>query len=185
MRIKIDQSINWFLFAVALTLIFLTIYTAVQQSLRQSANDPQIQMAEDAAAALNGGMQPMNVVGTGGVDMAQSLAPFMIVYDASGKVLAASGKLNGVPPVLPPGVYKHVQNHGEDRITWQPQNGVRIAAVIVPFSGRQSGYVLAGHSLREVEKRENNLFLQTALAWIVTLIITLFLPDLGIAKSGK
>ncbi len=41
-------------FAVAVTGFCLLAYVTVQQSLRQGANDPQIQMAQDAVAALEG-----------------------------------------------------------------------------------------------------------------------------------
>ena len=43
---------NIFFDLVILTVIFLAIYVASQQILRISANDPQIQMAEDTVAAL-------------------------------------------------------------------------------------------------------------------------------------
>lgn len=59
------------------------IYTAVQQDLRQSANDPQIQMAEDTATKLAAGQQVQNVVPAEKVDIATSLAPYIIVFDAS------------------------------------------------------------------------------------------------------
>ena len=45
----------WLPLAAVTTLLCGLIYLAVQQSLRWGANDPQIQMAEDAAAALAAG----------------------------------------------------------------------------------------------------------------------------------
>ena len=45
----------WLPFAVIVTAFCGLAYVTVQQALRQGANDPQIQMAEDAAAALDGG----------------------------------------------------------------------------------------------------------------------------------
>jgi hypothetical protein len=64
-----------------------------------------------------------------------------------------------------------MQTHSEDRITWEPRAGVRIAAVIVSFKGRAAGYVLAGRLLTEVEKREGALFWQFFTAWILSLIV--------------
>ena len=46
---------GWLPFAVVVTAFCALAYATVQQSLRQAANDPQIQMAEDTAASLNGG----------------------------------------------------------------------------------------------------------------------------------
>ena len=63
--------------------------------------------------------------------------------------------------------------HGQDRITWQPRTGVRQAIVAVYFHGRKTGYVVAGRSLREVEKRVDDLGLIVAAAWLVTLLATL------------
>jgi hypothetical protein len=53
---KIGEALKvWFVLAVVTTVLSGLIYLAVQQSYRQSANDPQIQMAEDGAAALENG----------------------------------------------------------------------------------------------------------------------------------
>src|SRR4051812_19741980 len=90
----------WLPVALIITVLSGLVYVAVQQNFRQSANDPQIQMAEDAAAALEAGAQPQAVVGTGKVDMARSLAPFLIVYDDQGQPLAASVQLNGQIPTV-------------------------------------------------------------------------------------
>jgi hypothetical protein len=146
------------------------VYVAVQQSYRQGANDPQIQMAEDAAAQLETGQQPATVVGSTTVDMARSLAPFMIVYDEAGNVLAASVQLDGSVPPIPPGVLAAAQQSGENRLTWQPQEGVRMASVVTRFGGSHPGYVLAGRSLREVEARVDRLTQVTGLAWVVGLV---------------
>ena len=45
----------WLPFAVVICAFSGLAYTTVQQSERQAANDPQIQMAEDSAAALDDG----------------------------------------------------------------------------------------------------------------------------------
>jgi uncharacterized protein YacL len=59
---------------------------------------------------------------------------------------------------------------GENRITWQPREGVRIAAVIVSY---QNGFVLAGRNLREVEIRETQVTQFAGLAWILAIIASL------------
>ncbi len=64
-------------------------------------------------------------------------------------------------------------NSGENRITWQPRPDVRIASIILYYhSAVSEGYILAGRSLREIEKRESFLELQTVLALIATLFAT-------------
>ena len=148
---------------ILLTLIFGTIYGTVQQNFRSSANDPQIQMAEDVAYALNHGALPETVVSKNQIDIRQSLAPFVVIYDAKGEPLIGSGILDGKTPRLPKGVFDSVMRYGEDRVTWQPDKEVRIASVIIPFN---SGFILAGRSLREVEKRESKLEVMITLGWL-------------------
>ena len=140
------------------------VYASVQQSLRQSANDPQIQMAEDAAAALENGTPPSMIVpkNASPIDIATSLAPYLIVFDDAGDPIAGNAALNAKIPAFPAGVFDYVRTHGEDRITWQPQPGVRSAAILVRVaSGSIPGFVLAGRSLREVEIREDKLSFMT------------------------
>ena len=163
----------WFPIAIATTFICLLIYAAVQHDLRQSANDPQIQMAEDAAAKLEIGIFPPLVLPEEKVEITKSLAPYMIILDGKGNYLASSATLNGKPPTLPPGVYAHAKANKQHRVTWQPEPGVRSAVTIEYFKGSNEGYVVAGRSLREVEIRIDRIFTLVVLAWCVTLIVTL------------
>jgi hypothetical protein len=160
---------HWLPLAAVTTMLCGLIYLAVQQSLRWGANDPQIQMAEDAAAALAAGGVPESVLPVSKVEISTSLAPFMVVYSNAGKPLDSSGILHGDTPLLPPGIFDYTRQNGEDRVSWQPEPGVRIAAVVVPYSGTQPGFVLVGRSLREVEKRESQVEQITGIAGLVTL----------------
>jgi hypothetical protein len=160
----------WLPIAFCATALAGLVYVAVQQSYRQGANDPQIQMAEDAAAQIEAGQQPGTVVGSSTVDMARSLAPYLIVYDEAGHVQAASVQLNGQVPSIPAGVLAAARQSGENRLSWQPQEGVRSAAVVTYFGGSHPGFVLAGRSLREVEDRESQLTQMVGLAWVVGLV---------------
>jgi hypothetical protein len=151
-------------------------YLVIQQALRMGANDPQVQMAEDASVALAYSANVDQVVPAQKVDISNSLAPFLIVYDSTGKVMASSATLQGVTPVLPPGVLDYVRIHGEDRVTWQPAPGVRIAAVIAPVETQAMGspaFVLAGRSLRESEARADQFLQLTAAGMLFTLIVVL------------
>lgn len=153
--------------AAVATFSCAVVYGAVQQDLRSGANDPQFQLAEDTASALDAGAAPATLVGASKADLARSLAPFVVIFDASGAVLATDGVLDGHDPVPPRGVLDAASLHPPDAVTWQPREGVRIAQVSVPWSG---GTVLAGRSLREVERRVDQLGLLTAVAWLAGLI---------------
>lgn len=168
--LKIRSILRYWLPLAAIAVVLGgLVYLAVQQDLRLGANDPQIQMAEDAASALAGGEAVQTVVPAGKVDLASSLAPFMLIFDDRGSVLASSGVLRNQIPVLPSGVLDYVRTHGEDRLSWAPEPGVRIAAVVTRYTGVQSGFVLAGRSLREVEKRVDLLSLQVLAAMLAAL----------------
>ena len=153
------------------TFVCLLGYILVQQDIRMGANDPQIQIAEDSARALEMGASLSSIMPTYRDDMAASLAPYIVLYDAQGHVLASSVVLHGIVPIVPNGVFVRAKQSGETRITWQPESGVRSAIVIASFEGGGgSGFVLVGRSLREVEKREDNLLSIVGVAWIAALI---------------
>jgi hypothetical protein len=136
--------------AAALTMAAGLTFLAVQQDLRIGANDLPQQLAEDGVAALNGGAAPATVVGSGSVPIESSLAPFVAVFDGQGTLLATNGSLDGEAPAPPIGVLRSARASGRDAVTWQPQAGVRIALVALPWNG---GTVVAGRSLRVIESR--------------------------------
>ncbi len=168
---KLNRAVfAWLTLAALASAVCLLVYVVAQQTWRTSANDPQIQLARDAAAALAAGHAPDTVLPRETVDMERSLAPFLIVVDADGKVVGSSGRLRGNSPGVPRSVLEYVRTHGEDRITWQPIGGVRIASVIVSYSGARTGYVLAGRSLEETQNRIAQFGTLITLAWAATLV---------------
>jgi hypothetical protein len=182
-KIFIRSFTLWLPLVVATTGIFSFAYLATQQNYRQSLNDPQIQMAEDAAVSLAANYIPANVVvrGVSLVDMTTSLASWTVVYDASGVPLESSGVLDGASPRLPAELFDtSTWNSGktfsaptgsETRVTWQPRDGVRQAVVLVSFHTPQGvGYVAVGRSMRVVEDRIINLTHLAVVAWGVTIL---------------
>ena len=161
---------NAFVLAGIATGVALALYAIPQHVLRSGLNDPQIQMAGDAAARLQQGISPEEAIGAGPqVDLAQSLSPFVIVYDEQGHPVASQGVLNGTAPVPPGGVFDNVRQHGEERLSWQPvrgTNGVRIAAVVRRVNGAHPGFVLAGRNMREVESRIADVRTMAELTWL-------------------
>lgn len=152
----------------AITIIFGTIYTIGQQTIRLSANMPQIQMAEDAAQALNEGDKPQAAIPQGKkVEIGDSSAGFLIIYDKSGKVVAGSGEVDSQIPVIPYGVLMNTPNTGYHAVTWVPSQGDRIASVEVKV---KNYYVLAGRSLDEPEKLIETISKLTLLGYAVTLL---------------
>lgn len=155
--------------AVILTILFGTVYLTEQRSLRMNANDSIIQLAQGAAAKLNAGASPSSLT-IGNVNMASSLAPFLIIYNTIGRVVAGSGYLHGSIPVIPFEVLAPTNTTRESLVTWQPAAGVRDATDTVAANHY---YVLSGWSLREVESSQAKVFKLTLLGWLASLIVLL------------
>jgi hypothetical protein len=166
----------WLPLIVIISAFCLLSYTTVQQALRQGLNDPQIQMAEDAAYALDHGKTIEEVILGEVIDMDRSLVPFFIIFNLAEQPVAASGQLNNSMQTVPVGVLAYAREKGENRLTWQPQPGTRIAAVIVPY---QDGYVLAGRNMREVEAREAQAGQFAGITWLLAMFATVVVMGFG------
>lgn len=175
MKYLTRACIEWLPLAVAITGICLLVYGAVQQEYRQSLNDPQIQLAEDGAAWLASGGVPADLVlrGAAKFDAGKSLAPWVAVYDATGTPLESAAMIDGKLPVPPKGIFDLAKAQGTNlpHNTWQPEDGVRIALVVVPVPGKDM-FVAAGRNMREVEEREGQLGTFVLLAWMTLLVGT-------------
>ena len=150
-------------------------YLSSQQILRQSANDPQIQMAEDAAAKLSAGASPGSVMPNQTTDLSSGLNSWLTITNEIGTVEASSAHLDTTTPIPPTSSLSYAATHDDNRITWEPTPAIRQAVVIVHFTGRATGYAIAGRSLKEVENREGYLSQTTALTWIGLLVMSFLL----------
>ena len=95
---------RWLPLAIAIVAMSGLVYLIVQQVLRQEANDPQIQLSEDLAASLSSGHASSGGLPAQQVEISTSLAPFVMVFDDAGKVLASNALLDGATPRYPAGV---------------------------------------------------------------------------------
>ena len=161
------KVVTWLGIVLTLIIIFATIEVATQQSERTGANYPQIQIAEDAVASLNSGTKPTALT-TGHVDMNTSLAPFMVVYSKSGQPISGNGYLDGKLPKAPIGILKDAEGKDYHWVSWQPQNGVRIASVT---AAANNYYVLSGRSLKQVELNENDTFWYSFIGGVSSLVV--------------
>jgi hypothetical protein len=164
--------LKWLPIGVAVALVIGASYLFVQQSYRQDANDPQIMMARDTAARIAAGVAATQLVSSQTVDPSSDLAPFVIVLDSAGKVVASDATLAGSVPVPPAGVLTAAKDTGENRVSWQPRADTRIATVVVPVKGSAGGWVVAGRSLQLVEEREDQLTQLAGLGLLGTLVAT-------------
>ena len=159
---------TWLPLAVAVTFVCGLVYLVGQQSFRAGLNDPQIQVARDAAAALDAGAAVSSVVPSLAVQITRSESPFVVVYGADNGVLASSGRLGLNEPVPPQSVLDSARSDGENRTTWQPTSQLRLAAVSV--ATQDGRVVLAARTVSEVEHRITDLGRLTAIAWVSALV---------------
>jgi hypothetical protein len=167
---------------IIISVILLLVYATVQQSHRSGANDPQLQMAYDIAAQLESGKEytPGDTI-----NLAKSLAPFVVLYNKEGQPTQSSGYLEGRFPQVPTGVLNYARTHGEDVVTWQPRSDVRMAMVIKSITSPSASFVAVGRSLQGVEQREAGLRKMVFMAWLICLVIlglswvvsSLFVPN--------
>ncbi len=179
MIVQIKKLLEVLPLLIVITGLFGTVFLIGQQNLRQSANDPQIQMVEDLSISLNSGKTLESLVAQNKVDIATSLATFVTVFDESGRPVWSNAALGGKTPGLPSGVFEASKTK-QDRVTWQPIAGVRCAIVVTKYNG---GFVMAGRSLREVEKREKTLAMQVGIAWLMTIVAMFVAKELTKKKK--
>jgi hypothetical protein len=161
---------SWLPIAVTVTLLCGIIYLVLQQSYRLNLYYPQVQIAQDSARLLDNGRSILTVVQTEKTNIDKSLATFSTVYNSKREVVASSAELDGATPTVPTGVFDYTDKHGEDRITWQPRDGVRIATVVDKY---KDGYVLSGRNMREGEMLIEYLGQNMLIGWAVAMVATL------------
>lgn len=160
-----NKKLTFVAAAGVLSVIFGTIYAVYQQVIRLTADDPQIQLALDAADQLDQGVKPDDLLGQR-VDVDKSLSPAIIIYDTLGQVVVGSAYLGDTIPTIPFGVLQNALNNRYNAITWEPSPGVRLASVSVEANDY---FVTAVRSMSEVEDREAIIYKTVALGWLVSL----------------
>jgi hypothetical protein len=162
---------SWFPFAVLSTVLCAFGYAALQQEIRMSANELPARLAEDAVAVLESGQGTGSMLPTR-VDLARSRSPFVIIVNENGKKMESSAVLHGKTPVPPVGVFDEARMAGENSVTWQPEPGVRIAAVVRKTDAPHPLFVLAGQSLQGPEERVQRIGMIALAGWLLSLGIT-------------
>lgn len=164
---------TWLMFGALLTVVLGSVYAVGRHILRQSANDPQIQQAQDWADQMSSGAAPTSLSMGPYVDPAHSLAHFGIVYDKDGNI-ASSSVTAPTTMLQPEGVLAAVaaSANKETSFTWQPTSGVRFATVIKQTTfAEKTYYVLAARNLRETEKRIDQTAVIIFWSWVTGLAL--------------
>ncbi len=177
----------WLPFALAITIMSALVYVTVQQNFRMSANDPQIQLVQDAQKDLANGAPAEAFTSQQATDISKSLAPYILVFNEKGETVAGTAALDGQLPKFPSGVFDAAKSRGENRFTWQPKAGIRQAVILDKYESKNAsstttGFVAVGRSIREIEVRENNLTRMALISWLAALLLTLLSVLLALKK---
>ncbi len=151
--------------AVIISGIFFTIYGVGQQILRQTANDPQIMIAQEVAAKLDGGATPSTALGSTVHAINFSSLPFTGIYQ-NGTLVATGGLYYGKKLSIPAGVYEHMGDVPYHAITWQAEPDLRLASISV-HSKRYS--IVTARSLKDTEDRIGMVAVMVIIGWLGSL----------------
>ena len=141
------------MFVIFFTVVELAVSMGHQQVVRRDANRRPAEIvarfAERGASpqVLKGA--PMEIASSGWLGGSRT---FMVIYDAQGRPVAGNATLHGALPQPPSGVFGFLRSHGEDRVTWAPEPGIRVALVGRAL-GDGGGFVIAGQSLERPDAR--------------------------------
>ena len=145
------------------------VYLIAQQSLRLGANGLPMQFAVETSIKLRDGQSAGNAVPAEKVDISKSLSTFVMVFDINKNLVATSGMMGSSEPKYPKGVLKYDTQKGGNRVTWQPQEGLRFATVAIRYS---NGYIVAARSLSETEKLIEIIGRLVLFAWVACAIFS-------------
>jgi hypothetical protein len=160
----------WVPLSFIATILFGALYAVSEHITRQNANDPQIRVAEDIVRALESGESPKKLAPNVVVPLETSLATFLTIYSNAREPIASTGTYNGTVLTPPQGVFDYTDEYTVNRVTWEPRSGSRFAIVVYKYIGKDSGYVLVGRSLREIEHRQVQLAPLIIGAWLIAVV---------------
>ncbi len=167
---------KWLQYAIIILVVGGVGYLGLQQVYRSGADDPQVQIVDDVARAVEGGVDPAQIIPNPSTDVAVSLSPFLASFSAERVLALSSGVMDGSPINIPADIFAAAKATGEHRATWEPKDGVRVALVVRAL--KDGTFIVAGRNLREIENRiaHTSTFVGTgiALALLLTLLLELF-----------
>ncbi|MET3932778.1 hypothetical protein [Arthrobacter sp. OAP107] len=157
------RTVGWLTAVLVVSLVFGSVYVALQQLGRSSAN-------EAPAAALAAQVQLAKPTPAPGPrsELTSESGVFVIVYGADNRPESGTVTLDGWLPAVPGGVLNTARTSGFDAVTWQPEPELRMAIVARPSAAK---VVVAGQSLGPYEDRDRRTLVILALGWLVSVLV--------------
>lgn len=168
---------KWLQYAIIIICVGGASYLGLQGLYRNTAFDPQVQIVDDVARAVGGGVNSAQIIPNPSTDVAVSLAPFLAAFAADRSLVRSSGVVDGSSISLPNAIFDSAVKNGEARGTWEPKPGVRVALVVRML--QDGTFIAAGKNLRETDARIGALTATMALGLGLALLLTLLLEMFG------
>ena len=149
-------SIFSYLTTCAIVSFNIATFYAVMQQMYCTTIEPQIQRAYDLKEQLEQNKKAEYLLPDDTLDLQNGLEGFIALFNKEGKPIRSNDFLNNKMSQLPKEVYDFSKINKEKRITWQPQTGIRMAAVILSVNHPEIKFIAVGRSLKEAEEREAN-----------------------------
>ena len=92
-----------------------------------------------------------------------------MIFDKDKNLIATSAMMGNIEPVYPKGVLNYADRIGEERVTWQPQVGLRFATVVIKTG---DNYIVAGRSLKEPERLIDIIGNLVFFAWLACAVFS-------------
>ena len=185
MKLIKNIFIFWIVIIFLVTFTCLLTYVVTQQVIRLGANELPVQFATETSTRLENGQSVKDAIPDETIDISKSLGTFVMIFDKDKNLIATSAMMGNVKPDYAKGVLDYVDKRGEDRVTWQPQVGLRFATVATKIRDK---YIVAGRSLQEPEKLIGTIGNIAFLAWLACVIfssIALVIIYIFIKKAFK
>lgn len=159
------------------TTIFVSICYASRAVFRQAANDPQIEVTEQVAKIIEQGVPLEAIISSAEVvELNDSKALFVVIYDGEKNLVASSATLDGQSLSIPAEQVALASGQDTHRFDWQPKDELKFALVSKKVG--DSAYIVAGRSLAETTLRMESLRPILFGGWIVSILFSLLITFL-------
>ena len=125
-------------------------YVSFQQIERNSANQPAAMIAKQVIYELENGKTLQESL-PADTDITTTITPFVFIFDNNKNLVASSSENSNF--VYPISCLEQIDKTGENRVTWQPEQGFRFATVGIKY---ENGYVVGAYSLSETENNTSH-----------------------------
>lgn len=178
------NKIKFIIGVVVLLLIFIGAGVYVHKHMLEKAQLPITELAEDTVLKLDYSITPENMFSKDDDKQtlnANTVTPFVVIYDREGKPVAGSALIGDKIPVIQANDLKSSDNKSNYKTTWQLNNSIKLETTVI---STDKYYVVAAGPISKMEKREL-MILSLLLICCLTFIVLWYLvcSRFGLKKS--